>query len=260
MQPISPLILLGGTGMIIVALGFLIYAAVRRLPASYLALGALAWVVTVAVKFVWAIPINPPLYRAITAALPGLAGTLVMCLYVGSLTGFTEVLLSWVALRFTRLGQVPWPKALAFGVGFGAVEALLLGLSTLASILLSAQPASTLTTLSNPLWGLAPIVERFFTCWIHIGSSVLLFLAATRRRSGWMWIAFWLKTLVDTAGAYGQLHGVDSLSFAWSLEAVVAVFGILGWLVTRRVQAMYGQPVEMPSEGTTSEALPSPAP
>ncbi len=128
-QSISPLVFLGGLGMLLVGAGYLVYAARLRLGWRHLGLGALAWVVTVAVKFALAIPLNPPIYGALTTALPGLSGILLASLYIGSLTGFTEVLLTWLVLRYTRLGRVPWQQALAFGVGFGVVEALLLGIS-----------------------------------------------------------------------------------------------------------------------------------
>jgi uncharacterized membrane protein YhfC len=250
MATITPLAFLGGAGMIVVAIGYLVYVARRRLSGKYLALGALAWVVTVAVKFAWAIPLNPPIYHAITGALPGLPGTLVSSLYVGSLTGFTEVLLTWLLLRYTRLGRALWTKVLAFGIGFGVIEALLLGftnIATMTSAVLTpaAFPAESMQTVlnqNNPLWGLAPIVERIFTILIHIGSCVLIFLAAARQRSGWMWLAFLFKTLIDSIAAYAQLTGISSLAILWTLEAVVIVFGIIGWLIIRRVQAVYTPP------------------
>jgi hypothetical protein len=78
--------LLGGIGMILVALGFAAYAGRRQLGWGALALGASAWGVTVALKFAWAIPFNPPIYTAVNQALPSL-GVPLFALYVGALTG-----------------------------------------------------------------------------------------------------------------------------------------------------------------------------
>lgn len=258
---LSPIVFLGGTGMILVALGFLVYAAIRRLPAGFLAIGALAWVVTVSLKFAWAIPMNTPIAKATVAVLPGLSGLLLISLYIGSLTGWTEVLITWLVLRFTSLGRVPWPKALAFGVGFGVVEALWLGFSNVANIALNAGSlnASALAQLRDPLWGAAPIVERFFVIWIHIASCVLIFLAVARRRSGWMWLAFLYKTLIDGAGAYGQIVGVKSVGFLWTLESLIVVFGVLGWLITRRVQAAYSYAPARPPVAVTGPLPDGPA-
>jgi uncharacterized membrane protein YhfC len=132
---ISPVALLGGAGMILVALGFIAYAAWRHLGWAYLGLGALAWVVTVAIKFALAIPLNPEIFAALTGALPGGIGLGLFDLYVGLLTGLTEVLMVWLVMRYTRLGRVDWNRALVFGIGFGAIEALLLGLGSFATML-----------------------------------------------------------------------------------------------------------------------------
>src|SRR5689334_11859215 len=74
--------LLGGIGMILVALGFAAYAGLRQLGWGALGLGALAWGVTVTLKFAWAIPFNPSIYTTVNQALPSLSVAL-FALYVG---------------------------------------------------------------------------------------------------------------------------------------------------------------------------------
>ncbi len=247
---VSPLALLGGLGMIFVALGYSAYAALRRLGWGYLGLGALAWVITVVLKFVWAIPVNTPLYNALTGALPEPVALPIFYIYVGLLTGMTEVLLTWLVLRYTRLGQVPWGKALAFGIGFGAVEALLLGLSSTATIATAliapdALPANAIEQLAvsnNLLWGLAPISERFFTCLVHICCNVLLFYGAMRKEGKWFWLSFIFKSAIDAVAAYAQVTGLNSLGKIWAIEAIVAVWGVLGWWGVRWIKARYPAP------------------
>ena len=61
---LSPIILLPGIGMILVALAFVFYAARRKLLGwRYLILGAVFWVITVIAKFAFAIPVNPLVSR-----------------------------------------------------------------------------------------------------------------------------------------------------------------------------------------------------
>jgi hypothetical protein len=61
---LGPAILLPGAGMILVALAFVVYAANRKiLNWRYLGLGAAFWVLTVAVKFAFAIPVNSVVFR-----------------------------------------------------------------------------------------------------------------------------------------------------------------------------------------------------
>ncbi len=247
---ISPLALLGGLGMIAVAAGYIIHVIVRRLSGGYLALGALAWVVAVALKFAWAIPINKLVYNALYNALPKALAGPVFYVYVGSLTGVFEVALVWLVLRYTRLGKADWKRVLAFGIGFGAVEALLLGLSSLGNVVAAMlmpnvfPPAALeqIAQANNILYGLAPILERFFTVLVHILSNVLIFYAVARRQPRWFWLAFVYKTLIDTVAAYAQVTGLTPGKI-WVIEAIVAVWGVVGWLGTRLMARSYPEVV-----------------
>jgi uncharacterized membrane protein YhfC len=256
---VSPVALLGGLGMIAVASGYVIYAGLRKLGWGYLGLGAVGWVVAVVLKFIWAIPINPRVF-ALARGIPQPIGVLLFELYVGVLTGVFEVGLVWLVMRYTRLGRVPFNRALAFGIGFGAVEALVLGLSSLLTVATAMLAPNTIppaalqqvAVLNNVLFGLAPIVERFFTILIHIFANVLIFYAVVQRQTRWFWLAFVYKTLIDAAAAYGQLTGINTLGRLWGLEAVVVVWGVLGWLGTRWIQRRY------PKDPDASPRLASP--
>lgn len=256
-----PTVLLGSSGMILVAAAYVIYAATRRLGWKYLGLGALAWVVTVAIKFGLAIPLNPLVYKALVdpgqvfGASPGI-GKSIFYLYVGLLTGVTEVLLVWLLVRYSRIGKCTWQKVLAFGIGFGAVEAFLLGVSglggTLAGLLnpdvLPLNALESLAAASDIRYGLAPISERFFTVLVHLLSNVLIFYGAAMRKPGYFWLAFAYKSAIDTVAAYAQLTGLDTLGKIWIIEAVVILWGIVGWLGTLWVQKRYPEPAT-PLEG-----------
>jgi uncharacterized membrane protein YhfC len=168
-------------------------------------------------------------------------------IYVGALTGVFEVCLVWLVLRYTRLGRVPWPRALAFGIGFGALEALLLGLGSTVNVLVGmAYPAAmapaaleSLALANNPLWGLAPIVERLALVLAHTLANVLMFYAVQKRGPRWLWLAFLYMTALDAVAAFGQLWGVTTLARVWLLEGAMALFGVVGWLGTRWVGQHY---------------------
>jgi uncharacterized membrane protein YhfC len=243
---VPALALLGGIGMILVALGFAAYAGLRQLGWGALGLGALAWGVTVALKFAWAIPFNPPIYTAVNQALPSLSVAL-FTLYVGALTGIFEVGLVALLLNYTRLGKAAWPRVLAFGIGFGAIEALLFGVSSLSSMLaamlisVALPPAPEVAArLGNILWVLAPVVERLATIFIHMCCTVLIFYAVNTRQARWFWLAFGYKIAVDgMAAACVQIHGIDALEHIWTLEAIVILFGLAGWLGLRWLAPRY---------------------
>jgi uncharacterized membrane protein YhfC len=260
---VSPRALLGGAGMITVALGFVVYAAVRRLGWGYLGLGVLFWVVTVALKFAWAIPFNTSIYQ-LTRSWPALVGNAAFDLYVGALTGVFEVGVTWLVLRYTRWGRATWNQALAFGIGFGAIEAFLLGLGSAAAVLgailapevLPVELLRQLAHANDFLYGLAPISERFFTVLIHVFSNVLIFFAILRRRPGWFWLSFLYKTLIDAMATFVQLHGMEGLGQLWIVEAVVAIWGALGFLGSCWVRRHY--PTEPPVDPGEA-AIPSPS-
>jgi uncharacterized membrane protein YhfC len=260
---LTPVVLLGGLGMILVALLFVGYSASRRLGWGYIGLGALFWAGTVVIKFVLAIPLNPVLYNAIFVPDQLFApGSLLFDLYVGVLTGLTEVLLSWLLLRYTRLGKVGWGKALAFGIGFGAFEALLLGSSNLTGALIGMLAPQTLgaaiggfVVLNNPLYGLAPIIERIFTIFIHILSNVLLFYGVAKGQSRWLWVSFAYKVGIDAIAGFAQIWGVVQLSHLWLIEGFVVLFGLAGIWGIRRVALHYPPQITSPVATPKGEPL-----
>ncbi|WP_423223267.1 YhfC family glutamic-type intramembrane protease [Candidatus Amarolinea aalborgensis] len=230
---LTPLMLLGPLGMLAVAAGFIVYAVRRTHEWRYLIFGGVCWAVAVALKVAWAVPINPSIYRALHA-WP--LGDWLLYLYVGALTGVFEVALVWLLLRFTRLGQVAWPRVLAFGIGFGALEALLLGLSGLGSVLaivlapelVPPSLSASLTGVTGLVNGLAAGWERFFTVLVHLFSNALLFYGVQRRQQRWFWLAFVFKSLMDAVAAWGQVTGLDVPKTLF-IEAIVAAWGILAW-------------------------------
>ncbi len=90
--------------MLFVGLGFLVYAWRRKLGMGYAAFGGLAWIISVALKFAWAITMNGAIYNILTSRLPASIGAPVFYVYVGLLTGVFEVALVWVVLRRIRWG------------------------------------------------------------------------------------------------------------------------------------------------------------
>ncbi len=243
-----PIILIGA-GMIAVALVFVVFARHRGGPWLYLGLGALSWLVTcLVIKIKVSELVEPVVYPALY--VPGALwapGSVLFYAYVGALTGVTEVLLTWLLLRYTRLGQVSWAKVLAFGVGFGAFEALYMGFDTLATIIPALKspqsiPQSALDNLlllSNPLYGLASIADRLGAILAHIFCNALLFYGVTSGKSRWLWISFAFKSLLDAIVGFAYFWGTETLLKLWTIEGVVLAFGLAAWLGTREIQRRY---------------------
>lgn len=250
---LSPVALLGGGGMIAVAVGFIAYAVLRRLGWGYLLLGMLGWVVTVAVKFAFAIPVNPVILRS-TAEISEPWKAILLFLYGGLMTGLTEVLLVWIVLRWSRLAIVPWSRVIAFGIGFGAIEALLLGVGSLSAALVGmfapeVLPEVALTELAKAdrlIVQLAPISERFFTCLGHLATCAMIFYAARVPLARWFWWALIYKSAIDGAATLAHTHGfLGSPLHLWIIEGIVVVWAAGGLAVVSAIRPRWPDPVEI---------------
>lgn len=258
---LGPIILLPGLGMIAVGLAFIAYVARKRLTGwRYLGLGALFWALTVAIKFAVAIPLNPLLFRVLGADSEHLfaPGNLAAYLYIGALTGIFEVGLTWLILARVRWGRAAWNQALVFGVGFGVVEALLLGLMGITPALVAylapdALPVSVLGELSRNasfVMGLAPVVERLAVVFAHIFACVLIFYAIAVGEIKWGWLAILYKTVLDAVAGFANFWGVGAPVKIWTLEAVILVLGLIGLWGTWQIAQRYPR---LPSEREVSQ-------
>ncbi|MBK9925072.1 MAG: YhfC family intramembrane metalloprotease [Anaerolineales bacterium] len=249
---LGPMILLPGTGMIVVSLAFIVYAARRRLLGwRHLGMGALFWALTVFVKFAFAIPVNPMIYRALNVTSENLfsPGNLIAYLYIGALTGIFEVGLAFLILRKIKWGKATWDQALVFGIGFGVVEALLLGLSGLASAIVGITspdviPVSALGSLANTgtlIMGSAPVVERLSVILAHIFACVLIFYSIASAETKWVWLAILYKTLLDAPAGFAAFWGVNTAGKIWTIEAIMIVFGLIGLWGIVQIKQRYPQ-------------------
>jgi uncharacterized membrane protein YhfC len=248
---LSPVALIGGLGMIAVALGFVAYALVRRLGWGYLLLGMVGWIVTVAVKFAFAIPVNPIVLNE-TAAFSEPWKGIVLFLYGGLMTGLTEVLLVWIVLRYTQLAKVTWSRVVAFGLGFGAIEALLLGAGSLTAAMVGIFATDILPEVARTELAkadrlavqLAPISERFFTCLGHLATCVMIFYAARVPRIRWFWWALIYKSAIDGVATLAHTHGfLGSTVNLWIIEGIVVVWALAGVAVTLAIRRRWPDPV-----------------
>jgi uncharacterized membrane protein YhfC len=240
-HPPSALFLFGGAGMIGVGiLAVLLWQ--RRKPSLWPAvgLGAAAWAVSVALKFAWAVPTNAWIHRQLRHLLGATAAEPLFWLYIGLLTGIFECGITWLFVARSRLKKAGWNESVAFGIGFGAMEAVVLGavsvIGLLAIILFFDQiPAADRSAVVRSLGGSSaviplPVVERAATLAIHCLSCVLIVYGVRMAQWRWFWLSFAYKTAVDTwAGwtvlSFGAKESVMKLA---QMEAQAAVFGVIG--------------------------------
>ncbi len=134
----NPLFLLSGIGMIIVALASVIYWKKKsKIAFKFFLLGAIAWIIAVALKAAWAVSLNEPILNFLESELPAILLGPLSWSYIGLLTGIFEcgIVLGFVYL-LKGLKKANWKESVGFGIGFGALEAFLLGITSFVVTLL----------------------------------------------------------------------------------------------------------------------------
>lgn len=245
MSTLSPWLLLSGTGMVLVAvLGAFIATRASRSMWRPLAIGGGAWMVAVLLKLIWALPTNAIVRQALLRLAGASLGKPLYWAYIGLLTGVFECGITFLIVARTKLREADWDSSLAFGTGFGAIEAFVLGLLSLlgmAAILLfhNFLPPDTQARVATQLAGRAeflplilPILERAATLFIHVFSCVaIVYGFRTRRALSWFALAFVYKSAVDGVAAWGieVLKARESVAALTKLELLMLPFAIAGF-------------------------------
>ena len=195
-------------------------------PWRWFWVGAALWTVAVAAKFAIAIPLNGPLLKGLSSSLPYWAYLTVGTIYGGVMTGITEVLFTFIAaLVWPRMAATA-PRAVAVGVGAGAFEAALLAIGAAAVTLIAGVGAGT--------WiGALSAFERLIAILCHVASRVLAPMAVASRRWVLFCYGFLLLSAVDAVAMYLHLSGRVSTMPPWTIEAVIAPFGLVSIPITR---------------------------
>ena len=140
------------------------------IPWSFFFWGALAWIVGVTLKVGASIP-TPTIIYQVRDVLPRTFAEPVLWIYIGLLTGIFECGATLGFAYIQKIRKANWNQSVGFGAGFGAIEALLVGVGSLLMVLAIIYIPDKLppeylkfATSGNSLWCIpAPIIERMIT-------------------------------------------------------------------------------------------------
>lgn len=265
----NPALLFSGIGMVLVGIIAVVYWKKKfRVNINYFLWGAAAWVIAIAIKMAMDYSITPLLNDwlqslGIVAALVG------MGIYVGLRTGILESGVSYLTMIKTRLRDMDFRKGVAFGIGFGAAEAIFLGVTSFLNILmfiifpdlinLVPEPVREilLANLNASSWIVfAPIIERVSIMFIHVFSALLVLYAIKSRKLIYLVYSILFKTLVDgiipwLAYSMQPLYEVANaymIQIPFIILALISYFGIR-WLKPKlggsRGERMMGKVMEI---------------
>lgn len=229
-----------------------------RVGLSTQLIGGAVWAGSVALKFAWALPMNGVIHRALKALVGARLAEPLFWLYVGLLTGIFEVGATLAVVRFTRLRRAAPAETIAFGVGFGATEAIVLGVLSIVPVALmilapgilphDAKEALT-RAYSGPITAAAmvfPPLERASTIVFHVVSCALVVHGfRVGRPLAWFGVAFAYKSAVDAVAAWGimSLGVTSSAPKLAALEVGLAAFAVAsGWALLYVLRTNSGPP------------------
>jgi len=245
---VNPYLLLAYIGMVLVGLIAVLWWKIKKkVKWKYFCFGSLLWIIAIIIKSIMDFSISTPLVQGL--ALYGTVATLVGTgLYVGLRTGFFESGLSYLAVKKTEFRKMKLNEAMAFGIGFGAVEAIVVGALTLISIaaiisdptLLEALTPEQQVALNLPtIVVAAPILERIFVLAVHIFTSLLVIYAVMKRKTNYLLFSILFKTLLDgMVPALIYFFDLNTVSGIYTAEIPVLIFGLVSlygirWIVKK---------------------------
>jgi uncharacterized membrane protein YhfC len=174
------------------ALTFFVFQVLTRIPVLQLVLPNMLW------------------YSIFSATQPVL-----YALFLGSTAALFEEGGRWLVMHLFMKNKHRLTDGIAFGIGHGGTEAVLLvGINLLVLLIMNGASAGALPTF---LAGL----ERIFTLVIHIAFSIMVLKSVVLKKPVWLLTAFILHTVIDTAAVL--MHGMS----AFIVEGTVFVFALL---------------------------------
>lgn len=146
-------------------------------------------------------------------------------LFLGVTAGLAEESARWIAMKLFLRERRSFEHGLAFGLGHGGIEAMLLvGPNMIAGAVMTLAGQATLFPAD---WGSVLIAgaERIFAFAFHVGASLLILYGAREGKALWFWIlAVVLHTVLDAAVVIlPQIFGVGVLG----IELYAALCGSL---------------------------------
>lgn len=187
--------------------------------------------------------LNPFLGRIAGTGIQAGNALIVSALFLGLSAGIFEETVRYLVFRFWLKDARDWRSALMLGAGHGGIEAIIVGvlaaltviqIMTLRGVdLATVVPAEQLDLAKAQIatfWALPwyavllGALERASAMALHLGATVLVLQAFTRKHIGWLFVAILWHALLDAVAVYGiQTWGMYITEGAILLMALVSL-------------------------------------
>lgn len=191
---------------------------------------------------------------------------------LGLLAGIFEETARYILFKYIMKNSREWKDSIAIGLGHGGIEAILLGIITITTLvqMIAMKDASALSALGLPAdqleivktqvaayWAQSAVsplfgfFERVSAISLHVGLSVLVMYSIVSGQRKWFWFALLYHAFVDALAVYLYpkiTAGTNIILGTLGLETLVAILAI--GLLVYAILLRNGFPVEKKAEST----------
>jgi uncharacterized membrane protein YhfC len=214
-----------------------------------------------AVTFVAAQVLHIPFVYGLTAlfnngvlSIPENWSALFNAIVLGLLAGIFEETARWILFKFSLKNVKTWAEGILVGVGHGGVEASLLGILALISVVsMIAMRNADISAFGVPpeqmdlarqqveeFWStpvylaFLGLIERAFAISLHLSLSVMVLYSVVYKKPVWFWIALLWHAIVDALAVY-FLPIIGALG----IEAVIGVCAMISLAILFWLRSMF---------------------
>lgn len=198
--------------------------------------GGLVWIISVALKSIFASLFNEPVNIFLVSIWIPL-----YYVYIGLLTGIFEIFIPLYLISKFKSKFEDLNSKLGFGIGFGSIEAIFLGLITIISFFIvtnfsSSFPVETLQSFSGSNLdivsrGIYGGLERISATMIHVFSIFMVFLFTSTKKAKYLLAPILLKTLTDGLSLYFVVAETPQIFY----ESFYLFLGISATLIMTKI-------------------------
>lgn len=255
--------LLSVSGMIVLPVVLAFYLTRRfKLPWKLVLAGALTFIASQVLHIPVVYGLTALLNNGGLFTVPEAWTAVFNAILLGLLAGIFEESARWILFKFILKNVKTWAEGVLVGVGHGGVEAILVGVLGLVTVIsMIAMRNGDLSAFGIPadqmelakqqvadFWS-APVymaflglIERVFAVSLHLSLSVMVLYSLVYGKPVWFWIALLWHAFVDALAVY-----LFPIIGALAIEAVVGVCALISLLILFRMRTMFNQ--DQPGEG-----------
>ncbi|HEC87913.1 MAG TPA: YhfC family intramembrane metalloprotease [Thermoplasmata archaeon] len=227
------------SGILVIAIVIFLllrWKAISGSPLKWILIGGGVWAVGVTLKIIFAYIFNKPVLSGLAAVFGETGSVIPGSIYLGLLTGIFEIGATAAFAYFIKDMYKESRNGVSIGLGAGATEALLIGLSQIGNIMIVMSGVEIGRTvlysvvhasLNTPFFFLLAPAERLLTILCHISSRALVLVSFAKKRYIYFWGGFFLLSAIDMVAGYAHLAGLVKNISLWWIEFAILPFALL---------------------------------